>query len=85
MTKITLNDDTEIEELIIELISKNSNLFKTSFSNEWMSLKEGAAYAKVSHNTFAKFRLMGLKVSEVNGIKRVSRKAIDEFLENHSY
>ncbi|GEC82763.1 hypothetical protein LSP03_25060 [Lysinibacillus sphaericus] len=50
-----------------------------------MSLKEGAAYAKVSYNTLAKFRLMGLKISEVDGTKRVSCKAIDTFLENHSY
>lgn len=69
MTKITLNDDTEeIEKCIIELISKNSNLFKTSFSSEWMALKEGATYANVSHNTFAKFRLMGLKISEIDGV-----------------
>lgn len=52
---------------------------------EWLSLKEAAAYAGVSYNTFIKFREMGLKIAEVEGIKRVSRKEIDTFLENHSF
>ena len=52
---------------------------------EWMSLKEAATYAGVSYNTFIKFREMGLRVAEIEGIKRVSRKEIDTFLKNHSY
>lgn len=52
---------------------------------EWLSLKEGAAYAGVSYNTFIKFREMGLKIAEIEGIKRVSRKEIDTFFENHSF
>lgn len=54
-------------------------------TKEWLSLKEGAAYAGVSYGTFIKFRKMGLKIAEVEGIKRVSRKEIDTFLENHSF
>ncbi|MEX3624175.1 helix-turn-helix domain-containing protein [Viridibacillus arvi] len=50
-----------------------------------MSIAEAAKYAGVSHNTFMKFREMGLKVSQVEGIKRVSRKEIDKFLESHSF
>lgn len=57
-----------------------------SISNkEWMSLAEAAKYAGVSHNTFTKFREMGLRVCQVEGIKRVSRKEIDNFLESHSF
>lgn len=52
---------------------------------EWLSLKEAATYAGVSYNTFIKFREMGLRVAEVEGVKRVSRKAIDTFFENHSF
>lgn len=52
---------------------------------EWMTLAEAAKYAGVCHNTFSKFRTMGLKVSEVEGVKRVSRTEIDNFLDNHSY
>jgi len=28
---------------------------------------------------------MGLKISEVDGVKRVSKKEIDRFLEHHSF
>lgn len=54
-------------------------------SKEWLSLSEAAKYADVSYNTFIKFRQMGLKVCEIDGIKRVSRKEIDRFLEQHSF
>lgn len=51
----------------------------------WFSLKEAAKYAGVSYNTFIKFRTMGLKVCEIDGIKRVSKKEVDRFLEEYSY
>ncbi|MER2192134.1 MAG: helix-turn-helix domain-containing protein [Solibacillus sp.] len=54
-------------------------------SNEWLSLTEAAKYAGVSYNTFIKFRVHGLKICEIDGIKRVSRKEIDRFLEDHSF
>lgn len=54
------------------------------FTKDWMSLKEGAAYAGVSYNSFIKFRELGLKVAEIDGIKRVSKKEIDRFLEKNS-
>ncbi|KUF32516.1 hypothetical protein AK833_12860 [Lysinibacillus sp. F5] len=52
---------------------------------EWMSLKEAADYMGVSYNTLYKFRQMGLKVCEIERVKRVSRKEIDSFLESHSF
>lgn len=52
---------------------------------QWISLKEAAKYAGVSYNTFIKFRTLGLKVCEIDGVKRVSRKEIDRFLEEHSF
>jgi len=52
---------------------------------EWMSLKEGASYAGVSPNTFIKFREMGLKVTEIDNIKRVSKSAIDSFYHQYSF
>ncbi|WP_431029652.1 DNA-binding protein [Lysinibacillus sp. LZ02] len=54
-------------------------------AKEWMTLKEGAAYAGVSYNSFVRFRSMGLKVCEIDGIKRVSKREIDRFLENNSF
>lgn len=61
------------------------NIKIVNHTKSWMSLKEAAHYAGVSSNTFIKFRLRGLKVCEIDGIKRVSRKEIDRFLEEHSF
>ena len=54
-------------------------------NKEWMTIKEATAYAGVCFNTFVKFREKGLKVAEIDGTKRVSRKEIDRFLEDHSF
>ncbi|SCX66896.1 helix-turn-helix domain-containing protein [Lysinibacillus fusiformis] len=54
-------------------------------SPQWLNLMEAAKYIGVSYNTLIKFRHMGLKVCEIDGIKRVSRKEIDRFLESHSF
>lgn len=62
-----------------------SEFVKYQQTKEWMSLKEGADYAGVSFNTFKKFREMGLKVCEIDGVKRVSKAEIDNFLERNSY
>ncbi|MCZ8540277.1 helix-turn-helix domain-containing protein [Psychrobacillus psychrodurans] len=74
------------EEFISIVVRQTLQTAKQTFTiGEWMSLKEGAKYADVSYNTFMKFRSKGLKVSEVDGVRRVSRKEIDRFLENHSF
>lgn len=80
------NTETHIEELIVNTINKALKSSKDMFGNsEWMSLKEAAKYANVSNNTLMKFRVMGLKISEIDGVKRVSKKEIDRFLEQHSF
>lgn len=66
----------------IKAIEQNQKQIGTK---EWMSLKDGSAYAGVSYNSFMKFREMGLKVCEIDGIKRVSKREIDSFLEKNSY
>lgn len=58
---------------------------KSLFSKDWFSLKEACEYAGVSNATMSKFRTLGLKVCEVDSVKRVSRKEIDRFLEENSY
>ncbi|MGA4517222.1 helix-turn-helix domain-containing protein [Solibacillus silvestris] len=54
-------------------------------AKDWMSLTEAAEYVGVSFNTFKKYRELGLKVCEIDGIKRVSKTEIDNFLERSSY
>lgn len=81
-------ESKELEKKIINLITLCvNNLIQTNglINKEWFSLSEAATYAGVSYNTFIKFRHMGLKVCEIDGIKRVSRKEIDLFLENNSF
>lgn len=77
-----------LEVIVTELIINCTNQAIKSqhfLSKEWLSLSEAAKYAGVSHNTFVKFRKFGLKVCEIDGIKRVSKKEIDRFLEEYSY
>lgn len=77
------------EKLKQVIVSETKNLLekypKHLTLQEWFSLTDGAKYTGVSYNTFMKFRTLGLKVCEIDGIKRVSRKEIDRFLEEHSF
>ncbi|MDD1505418.1 DNA-binding protein [Lysinibacillus sp. CNPSo 3705] len=78
----------EIEALNIlqNMVSSTIQQVVNSYQpKEWLSLKEGASYAGVSYNTFLKFREMGLKVTEIDGIKRVSKSTIDSFYDQHSF
>lgn len=77
---------TDIEDIVIRAFQKALHTAQHQFMESgWLSLKDGAKYAGVSYNTFIKFREMGLKVCEIEGIKRVSRKEIDLFLQHHSF
>lgn len=68
-----------LENAISEL-KQNQNPNK-----EWMTLKEGSIYAGVAVNTFTKFRYKGLKICEIDGVRRVSKTEIDNFLKANSY
>ena len=71
--------DYNFESILKDMIKK-----KIDFK-DWMSISEASKYVGVSYNTFSKFRLMGLKICEIDGIKRVSKKEINSFLEKHSF
>lgn len=73
---------TEVKEILEDVVKE---MLKKAPFKEWMSLKEGAEYADVSPNIFRKFRNMGLKISEIDGVKKVSKTEIDIFLKDHSY
>lgn len=76
----------KMEELLKSLVNQESNFQNSNVSlSEWMTLADAAKYAGVSNNTFLKFRVLGLRVSHIEGIKRVSRKEIDTFLEKNSF
>ena len=80
------NRDIDMEEMIIKAVHKALLATHHQFIDSgWLALKDGAKYAGVSYNTFLKFRGMGLKICEVDGVKRVSRKEIDSFLGRYSF
>lgn len=81
----TINE-TNIERLISTVVAKTISSLKDSFTySEWMSLKEATIYLNGSPNTLKKFRVMGLKISEIDWFKRVSKKEINRFLEQHIF
>lgn len=51
---------------------------------EWMDLKTAAKYVGVSQGTFYNFRLHGLKVTEIDNVKRVNKSELDRFMKKHS-
>lgn len=83
-SNITKQFEKTLTESVVNLISSTINNNKL-YSQAWLSLMDAAKYAGVSYNTFIKFRHMGLKVCEIDGIKRVSKKETDRFLEENSY
>lgn len=88
MVQQTFEVSQSLENIVTELIINCTNKAIKSqhfVLKEWFSLSEAANYAGVSHNTFVKFRKFGLKVCEIDGIKRVSKKEIDRFLDEYSY
>lgn len=82
--EISKEIESKLSKIIITCTSQAINSHQVP-AKAWFSLNEGAKYVGVSHNTFVKFRQMGLKVCEIEGIKRVSRKEIDHFLEKNSF
>ncbi|WP_342503477.1 DNA-binding protein [Lysinibacillus sp. FSL L8-0126] len=68
-------NEVNMEKLISTVVIKTTSSLKNSLiESEWMSLKKTAKYANVSYNTLMKFRLMGLEISGIDGVKRVSKK-----------
>ena len=72
----------EVQEMLQQILKM---LAKKEMDTEWLSLKEGAKYAGVSYNTLIKLRLKGLKIAEVDSVKRISKTEIDNFFKNYSY
>ena len=70
-----------VQQESVEILNK----IEERTPKDWMTLKEGAEYIGVVYNTFKKFQLMGLKITEIGRVKRVSRKEIDRFLNDNSY
>lgn len=80
------SENTHLKEVILAVVNQAIDNNVLNFTKkEWMNIKEGSEYAGVSVNTFKKYIEKGLKICEIEGIKRVSKTEIDKFLYNHSY
>ncbi|MFJ7952195.1 DNA-binding protein [Lysinibacillus sp. NPDC096418] len=78
--------EEQIEAVVLNTTEKAIEKYhKKNTAKEWMSIKEACEYIGISFNSFCKLRNLGLKVCEINAIKRVSKKEIDSFLEKNSY
>ena len=77
------------QELTVIITNVTKEVFNThqekETQREWMDLKTGAKYAGVSDATFVKFRSRGLKVVEIDGVKRVSKTAVDNFYRDNEF
>ncbi|WP_196237971.1 helix-turn-helix domain-containing protein [Calidifontibacillus erzurumensis] len=82
---MSVDFEKQLRDLIYKATQDAIKQLKNNEEKQWLSLKEGAQYAGVSYNTFLKFRDLGLKICEIDGVKRVNKKSIDEFLEKFSY
>lgn len=56
----------------------------TEETSEWMDLKTAAKYIGVSPNTFNNLRVRGLKVVEIDNVKRVSKTELEKFMKKHA-
>lgn len=52
---------------------------------EWMDLKTAAKYIRVPYKTLLSFRVMGLEITEIGRIRRVSKTALDEFMKKIAF
>jgi len=64
---------------IMETVESNN------YINEWVDLKSAAAYLGVSYKTLKTFQAMGLEIVEIGRIRRVSKTALDDFMNKNSF
>lgn len=78
--------ESQLKEMVFQATHEALEQYKKSLvSKDWFSLREAQEYIGVSNVTFSKFRTMGLKIMEVDSVKRVSKKELDRFMEENSY
>ncbi|MEK5078037.1 helix-turn-helix domain-containing protein [Solibacillus sp. FSL W7-1436] len=76
---------SEVKQDLVDLVEKMIvvTLQKEKKEKEWMNLGEAANYLGVSRNTLNKLIAnQDIELYAVEGIKRVSRTQIDEFLKS---
>lgn len=77
--------ESQLHSVVTQAIESAINKIQISQQKEWLTLKEAAAYAGVSYNTFMRYRDQGLRIFENENVKRVSKTEIDNFLNSNSF
>lgn len=86
MLPLKLSDEftKTYEELIIKITKDTIEKTQNGLGYKpYMNKKEAAQYIGISYNTLCKFIECGLPVIEIDGVKLISKKQIDEFLEKN--
>lgn len=78
--------EVDLLKTIMEEAIKGIAVDYKASQKEWLSLNEAAEYIGVAPNTLKKLRMQGLPICEIDGtsVKRVSRTAIDQFMNKYS-
>lgn len=84
MQEIKTYFENTIEEILEKKIEQLSpKELKTE--REWMKQKEVCEQLNISYNTLQKWIVLGLKISQVEGITLINREEINRFLRNHEF
>lgn len=84
--KMTVPDEYE-QQIKKEMLDSAVEAYKLAGEREalpeWLNIKQACAYAGVSFNTLKKWIAMGLRVSTIAGMQRISKKAINDFYQEN--
>lgn len=76
--------DLFVQKVVFEIKPVLENVAKQLKQKEWLSLGEACEYIGVSRSTLnTHFIERGLQVSKIQQVKRISKKDIDDFLNNN--
>lgn len=81
-------NENEIKKYLEDFKSELIELIQKQLSQpekKLLTIREAAEYLGVSYNTFQKFRHNGLKFFEVDGVKRVYKANLDQFIKTNSF
>lgn len=67
-----------IEDTLKEYVQKQ-------VAKDYYTLSEACDYLNISYNTLMKWNTLGLKIIMVQGVKRIAKKDIDEFLSEYRF
>lgn len=78
--------EEQLKSIVIQATEEAiQEFYEKLATKEWLSIAEAKDYLGVSHNTLRQFRVIGLPVCEIGGVKRINKKEIDDFMKKNSF